>query len=193
MKCKKTQSIRAGQYIREMIEKKHPETVEQLIRLVQQKHRLSEQEIMDIAYHTGIRFTERITRSSDLKHYMATTNARWYWLIIALCMLTATVVLIIPENHPVVYLRYLLGSVLFFWMPGYGVIKSLFPGKKLEKLELIALSSGTSIFLVPIIAFVLHYTPWGIKTASVTVILLILTLALSTLAFVREYQDLPKR
>ena len=148
---------------------------------------------MDNVYHAGLRFTKQPRPVAvDLKNYLVTTNARWYWFIIALCMLTATVVLILPEINPIVYIRYLLGSVFVLWIPGYCVVKNFFPGKKLEKSELIAMSLGISIVLVPMMAFVLHYTPWGIKTASVTIVILLLTLALSTLAIFREHENLSK-
>lgn len=128
-----------------------------------------------------------------LKRYLLSTNARWYWAIIVFCMLTATSVLVLPKIHPLIYVRVLLGSVLIFWMPGYCMIKSLFPGKKLEKLELIALSLGTSTVLVPMMAYILHFTPSGIKTTPVTLVLLLFSLTLSTLAIFREHQDQSKR
>ncbi len=191
MKGQKIESTQIDQYIREVVRKEHPKTVESLIRIVQQKYNLPEQEIMDIIFHARLRFTNQLTSvSSGLKRYLATANARWYWFIITLCMLTAIVVLVLPRINPVVYARILLGSVFVFWMPGYCVIKSLFPKKELEKLELVALSWGTSIVLVPLMALVLHYTPWGIKTEAVTMVLLMLTLALSTLAIVREHRFL---
>lgn len=189
----KIKSTQIGQCIREVVKKEHPETVERLVRLVQQKHSLSEHEIMDIVCHTGLRFTKQPQLSSDLKHYMVNIDARWYWSIIALCMLAATFALVLPEINPVVYIRYLLGSVFVFCMPGYCLVKNLFFGKKIGGLETMALSWGTSTVLVPILAFVLHYTPWGITTASVIVVLLILTLALSTLAIFREHHNLSKR
>jgi hypothetical protein len=193
MKSRKTQLAQIGKYVREVVKREHPETVENLTRLVQQKYGLSEQKTMDSVCHAGLCFTKQPTRFSDLKHYMTTAGARWYWFIMTLCMLTATVVLILPAINPVVYMRYLLGSVFVFWMPGYCLVKSLFPGRKLEKMELIALSLGTSIVLVPMMTFVLHYTPWGIGTVSATVVLIILTVALSSIAIVREHQELLNR
>jgi len=193
MNSQKTQSTQIGQYIREVVMKEQPETVERLIMLVQQKYSLPAQEIMGIGCHAGLRFKEHQARSLDLKHYVASTKARWYWFTIALCMLNATVILILPQIDALVYIRYLLGSVLVFWIPGYCVVKSLFPGKELEKLELVALSLGTSSVLVPLMTLILQYTPWGIKTAPVTIVLLIQALAFSTLALFREHQELSKR
>lgn len=193
MKLQKTPLTQADRYVREIAKKEHPETVERLVRLVQQKYGLSEEEIMNIVQRPGLRLAMHPTRRLDLKHYVVTANARWYWLIIALSLLTVTVVLILPEIDPVVYLRYVLGSVFVLWMPGYCLVKSLFPGGRLEKLELVALSLGTSILLVPMVAFVLHYTPWGIRTDTVTTLLLTLTLAFSTLAIFREHRDLSNR
>jgi len=128
----------------------------------------------------------------DSKHYLISRDARWYWFIIALCMLTAAFVLVLPDIYPFVYLRYLLGSALVFCMPGYALVRNLFSREKYQELELVALSVGTSAVLVPMTAFVLNYTPWGIKKAPVTIVLLILTLTLSTLAIFREHRKLSR-
>ncbi len=188
---RKPHSTQIAQHIREVVKKEHPETVEHLVRLMQQKHRLSEQEIIDLMDHAGLRFTKRHARAvpTDLKHYLVTPRARWYWFVIFLCTLTATFILILPEINPVVYVRYLLGSIFVFWLPGYCLVKSLFPGKKHEKSKLIGLSWGISIVLVSMTSFTLHYTPWRIKAMSTSIALLILTLALSTLALFREHQE----
>jgi uncharacterized membrane protein len=71
------------------------------------------------------------------------------------------VVFTVPEDaYPIVYLRYILGSIFILWLPGYTFIKALFPEKELDSIERIALSIGMSIALVPIIGLLLNYTPF---------------------------------
>jgi len=186
MKLREILTTQIVRHVHEIVEKENPETVESLIILVQEKYGLSRKEIMDIVCRAELHFTTHPTRSSDFQDYVFSANARWYWFTISLSVLTAAIVLVLPEISPIVYFRFLLGSVFVLWMPGYVFVKSLFPQKKLEELERIALSLGTSVALVPMSVLVLHYTPWGIRTGSVITMLLILTLVFSTLAIYRE-------
>ena len=103
----------------------------------------------------------------------------------------------IPEDaYPIVYVRYVLGSVFVLWFPGYAFIKALFPTQVpiplgtegLDNIERAALSAGMSIALVPLTGLFLNYTPWGIRTTPVTLSLLALTLIFATVAIIREYK-----
>ena len=73
--------------------------------------------------------------------------------------------------------------------------KALFPKGKLtetsgplDTIEIIALSLGLSLALVPIIGLLLNYTPWGIRLTPLVLSLLGLTLLLATTAIARERQ-----
>jgi uncharacterized membrane protein len=95
----------------------------------------------------------------------------------------------IPEEvFPIVYARYILGSLFVLFLPGYSLIKALFPTKELDNIERLALSIGMSLALVPIAGLLLNYTPWGIRTTPVTLSLLALTTTLATAALIREHQ-----
>lgn len=52
--------------------------------------------------------------------------------------------------YPLVYARYVLGSIFVLWLPGYTPIKALFLTKEIDNIERIALSIGMSLALVPI-------------------------------------------
>ena len=95
----------------------------------------------------------------------------------------------VPEDaYPIVYARYLLGSIFVLALPGYSFIKALFPTKELDNIERVALSIGMSLALVPITGLLLNYTPWGIRVTPVTLSLLALTVAFATAAVIREHQ-----
>jgi len=48
-----------------------------------------------------------------------------------LSVATAIVVFAIPENaYPIIYIRYVLGVIFVLWLPGFTLIKALFPTKK---------------------------------------------------------------
>jgi len=124
------------------------------------------------------------------KSFIRSSQAAWYWATLIITLTTAIIVFIIPENaSPLVYARYILGSILVLWLPGYTFIKALFPSKNdLDPIERLALSMGLSLALVPMVGLLLNYSPWGITPTPITISLLALTITLATLALIREHQ-----
>jgi len=78
-------------------------------------------------------------------------------------------------------------------LPGYSLIKALFPTKEIDNIERTALSIGISLALVPITGLLLNYTPWGIRLTPVTLSLLALTTVFATAAIIREHQTKQKQ
>ena len=201
MKKSQSETMKTRQLILQLLEKEKPERVETLVELVQQKAPLSEEKIVDIILglqnEGKVRFAETVTSTSSLPAYLRSGKAYWYWITIILAATTAIVVFTVPEDaYPLVYARYLLGSIFVLWMPGYTFIKSLFPTKvpirtsspELDNVERMALSIGMSLVLVPIVGLLLNYAPWGIQSTSVTISLLLLAFTFATVAVIREFQ-----
>jgi len=184
------------QLIIDIVKNKSPSTVEQLIKLVQLKHPMAKEEIVKhilrLESQGKLVFKkERLPSAYTLTSYLLSTRAYWYWAIIILAIATTTLVFTIPENaYPIVYARYVLGSIFVLLLPGYALIKVLFPTKELDNIERTALSIGMSLALVPITGLLLNYTPWGIRTTPITLSLLALTTTLATAAIIREHQAL---
>lgn len=183
------------QYITKVIEKNEPETVEELVNQVRLKYSNSEWEevlerILDLLSEGKIVLGEKTKQpSSKAKNYVFSRDAWWYWSIIVLAATTTFLVFTVPEDAiPVVYVRYVLGSIFVLVLPGYSFIKALFPTKELDNIERSALSMGMSLALVPIAGLLLNYTPWGIRITPVTFSLLALTLTFATAAVIREHQ-----
>jgi len=195
------QKHEVDQYIIQIVKEEKPENVEQLVKLTQNKFPLPKQEILNrilsLEKNGKIRLKPRETPET-LKHYLRSSQASWYWITVILALSTALLTFIIPENaFPVVYVRYVLGSIFVLWLPGYAFIKALFPTKlpiqtssqDLDKIERIALSIGMSLALVPITGLLLNYTPWGIRLTPITLSLLTLTTTFATAAIIREHQN----
>lgn len=185
-------------YIMHIANDKQPETVEQLIKLVQQKSSATQTEIMEQIIHLQkqgkLMFKDRSAPPPTIKDHLFSTQAVWFWIITALALASATTTFIIGENSSsIVYVRYVLGSVFVLYLPGYSLIRALFPQKELGDIERIALSIVMSLTIVPITAFALNYTPWGIKLVPVTLSLLALTLIFSIAAIIREHKTQFKR
>jgi hypothetical protein len=126
----------------------------------------------------------------SLKAYMRSGEAYWFWTTTLLAIATAIIVFAVPENaYPIVYIRYVLGSIFVLWFPGFTLIKALFPSKKeMDTIERAALSIGLSLAIVPIVGLLLNYTPWGIRLTPITLSLLALTITFATAALIREHQ-----
>lgn len=186
----------------EILSNEHPKSVNQLIKLVQLKNDAPKQDIMDrilLLQEKGrIVLKDQLPLSFTLKDFVFSIHAYWYLAIIALAATTATLILSNLDRAPIIggilmYARYLFGSVFVLFLPGYSFIKALFPVKEIDNVERSALSIGMSLAIVAINAIILNYTPWGISTTPITISLLGLTLALSTVAIVREHQALSKK
>jgi len=191
---KKFSKDKIDQHIIQIVKEKKPENVKQLIKLVKEKFPLPEQEILArILYlqeKEKIRLKPHKTLTPQkLTTYLRSNQASWYWITITLTFTTALIVFTVPENaFPLVYARYVLGSIFVLWLPGYTFIKALFPQKELDNIERVALSIGMSLALVPITGLLLNYTPWGIRLTPITISLLALTFTFATAAIIREHQ-----
>jgi uncharacterized membrane protein len=120
----------------------------------------------------------------------------WYWITLALAIVTTISVFAIPDNgSPLVTVRSVLGVIFVLFLPGFAFTKALFPEhvqreivpeKNLDLVERLALSLGMSLVITPITVLILNSTPLGVKLTPVTLSLLTITLLFSTVAVFRE-------
>ena len=178
-----------------LVQTKKPTNVQQLVDLTKLETMfIPEKEIMEhiirLQDQGKLKLKEPLTQTPQkLSTYLTTGEATWYWITIILATATALTVFTIQESHyPLIYIRYVLGAIFVLFLPGYSLIKALFPEKELDNIERTALSMGMSLALVPITGLILNYTPWGIRTTPITLSLLTLTIIFATAAIIREHQ-----
>ena len=107
-----------------------------------------------------------------------------------LALATTISVFTISENsYPLIYIRYILGSIFILILPGYSLIKTLFPTREIDDIERTALSIGTSLAIVPLVGLLLNYTSWGIRLTPITLSILLLTALLAITGIIREHQE----
>jgi uncharacterized membrane protein len=83
--------------------------------------------------------------------------------------------------------RIALALAVLVFCPGYALLAALFPAKDgLRASERVALSFILSISVVPLICFVLNFTPWGISTYPVVVCVVMFTVVTSAIAVFRR-------
>ena len=122
---------------------------------------------------------------STLGSYAWSPLSLWFWTAVA--AVAASLALISVTSGVVLYLRYVFGSVLVLFLPGYALVEALYPKRELDELTRFALSVGLSLALVPLTGLVLNYTPFGIRLLPVAVSLAGLTVALLIAALARKH------
>ena len=177
----------------DVIGNEHPETLEQAVKVVRLRCGETEEDLMERVLRLesqGKILFEKLpaTVPSSLTEYFFSGWALWYWVVFGLASAASVMVFVVPEDaFPVVYARYLFGSVFVLFLPGYSLVRALFGGRDLDNIERFALSVGLSLALVPLTGLLLNYTPWGIRATPVTFCLLALTLVFASAAVVRDY------
>jgi hypothetical protein len=191
---KNSQLSEIEQSILDLVKTTDFETVEHLIVHIQHKYPFSKPEILDhinTLQNQGKLVLKNCAASvpSSLKKYLLSKHGYWYWFTLILSVITTVFVFTIAENtSPLMYMRYVLSILFVLWLPGYVLIKALFPTREIDAIERIALSIGMSLVLVPVTGLILNYTPWGIRLTPFTLSLLALTVTLATVALFREYK-----
>lgn len=134
---------------------------------------------------------------STSRAFLISAQIVWYWIIVALTITTTIVLFTIPEGiYPIVYLRSILAIVFLLFLPGFSLLKTLYPskvplqttGENINIFERAALSLGLSIVIVLIIGLILNYTPFGIRLLYVILVLFTFTIVFATIAVIRQYQ-----
>lgn len=192
---------RITEIIIRLVKEERPENVEQLVNRIKGKFGIPEHEIIKYVLQLQSEGRIKLKKSKPTPHnlaaYVKTEEACWYWITMTLAAATTLVVFTVPENvYPLVYIRYVLGTIFVLWLPGYSFTKALFPTKptdkkptgNLDSIERTALSIGLSLALVPIVGLLLNYTPWGIRLTPILLSLLTLTTIFATAAIIREHQ-----
>lgn len=112
----------------------------------------------------------------------------WFWTTLVITALTLVAIALTPLFNPVVYIRYVLGTMFVLFIPGYTLIEALYPEEKtLTPLERLALSIGLSLAVTPLIGLILNYTPWGIRLEPILASLTLFTIAMLFLAAWRKH------
>lgn len=102
-------------------------------------------------------------------NYFFNLENAWFWAITSLVAITILTVFTVNTSS-LLYVRYGLGGVFVLFLPGFLLISALYTRSgEMDELEKIALSIGLSIAIVPLVAFVLNYTPWGIRLEPIMV------------------------
>jgi len=178
--------------VRATIRRRHPESVRQLARILAEDGGTFDEEafldtIKSMAKDGSLKLGQPSYEIySVLDYLLAPTVSGWFWLIFWLTFISTFVVYIVPNLFPLSIIRWVFGSLLVC-LPGYATIKLLFPYSELQFYERLALSIAVSLAVIPILGFILNFTPWGIRFLPVLGALGAYTIAAVGVAAVRSY------
>jgi len=180
------------QFIQDVVRENQPDTVEQLAQLVQENCNIPKEEammhIMSLNINGKLNF-EEYSLPVTLRAHLFSLKAMWYWTTMVLNVIAIASVFIIPENaFLLVYIRYFFGSIFVFFLPGFCLIKALFPRKELDQTERAILSIAISLTIIPMISYLLNFTYWGITIVPLTLSLVVLTVIFANFAVLREHR-----
>ena len=189
-------------FITEVIAKEKPENAEQLNQMVLKKYSIPPDTttimLIEMEKEGKIHLLNpKLTRPISTRAFFFSQKSFWYWIIITLAVTSTISVFVIPETaFPAIYLRNGLSLVFLLFLPGYAIMKALFPSilpikmrnNDLDNIERIALSLGTSIVLVAILGLLINSTPLDLQIALMTLSILALTVTTATVAVFRDYQ-----
>jgi uncharacterized membrane protein len=137
----------------------------------------------------------KLSTNSMRNWLSSSTFQRLASLILALAALIGSLA-ISSIFSSLLFLRYFLGLVLVFFLPGYTFLRLLLGPKmtftgnlKMDYVEVFGFSIGLSMVIVPIIGLALNFTPWGISFESLIVGLFIATTVFIIGAVLREREE----
>jgi uncharacterized membrane protein len=123
---------------------------------------------------------------------MSKKSVNWYFAVVILTLATTIVVFAIQGDSPYSVVRYVLGFICLLGLPGYSLVRLLFPvasssneNVRVDDLMRFAFSVVFSIAIVSIVGFALDYT-LSVTLETLIFCLSSITIILATAAVVRE-------
>ena len=114
---------------------------------------------------------------------------RWLAIIILYTLVTLAIAYAVPEDSPLVAVRFVVGFVFVVFVPGYCLINILFLGQnRLDPVEMVVLSVALSFGLAGLVGLFLGLSPIGLSFGTITVSLGAIVLVLAVVAFFRKSQ-----
>jgi uncharacterized membrane protein len=178
--------------ILQIIDKKQPKNVKELIQLVQEQSDASaddiKREIKNLQQRELITLEEAAAATSPLSSLLSSRKNLWFWVTVTLTLVALTSILFIPEAEtPLSYVRYALGLVLAIFLPGYCLTETLFPKRNtMDAIERLTLSIGLSFAVTAIVGLFLSFTPFRLTLATALLTLSSIVIVLAIAALIRR-------
>jgi uncharacterized membrane protein len=179
--------------ILKVINEKKPRSVKHLINILQENSDFQEEDLLFQIIKLkddGIVQLETDTSASVFN----LASSLWYLLTIAFGAIAVLLVITISQNsYPWIYARIVFGLIFIFFLPGYALLRALFPVtvqdaslRSIETIEKTAMSIALSIALVSIVGLALYYSPFQLSLNAVVVSVFVLASFFATAGLLRK-------
>ncbi len=107
---------------------------------------------------------------------------------VSLALVFAPIGLFSIYSEPVLYLKYLFGSVLVLFLPGYALMEALYPNRSpFDDLTRFTLSFVMSIAITVFVGLILGDSPLRLETESIALALALFVVTFLVIALKRKY------
>ncbi len=111
-----------------------------------------------------------------------------FWAFLVATLLALFIVEIVNADFPAVILRWVAGTFLVLFAPGFALTWSLFPERTHPSgVNRFTLTVVLSLFLTPAIALLLNYTPIGLEARPIAIVMTGLVFVLLFSGAYREF------
>lgn len=126
--------------------------------------------------------------ATTFRSYLFSLENAAFWAVTVFLIVTTGVAFTV-ESSLLLYVRYVLGSVLVFFLCGLMLMMALYPRMEdLGGVERIAMSIGFSLVMVTFVGLVLNYTPWGLQLGTIIASLVVVSEVLAVVWVVRKFR-----
>jgi uncharacterized membrane protein len=131
----------------------------------------------------------------QLKSYVRSRHAVWFWAVVAIVTVTMISISIPDGHYPANYVRVVLTLSFILGLPGFVLLKLLFPLERNIKpllqtsslLNRLFLSVVLSMIISPSVGLILHFSPWGLELVPLLLSLACLTIVFATIGLLRSF------
>lgn len=186
-------STKIRQSVLKVLREDKPDSVEQLVKLVKQETKLSENiitvQILSMQNEGKVKLSKRSDTPKNVKSLFS-FRLMWYWALLILMGLIVVVIFYLPEDFgSEFYLRQFIGAFFVLFAPGFAIIQTLYPKKELDSIAKISLSIATSMGIVSLTAFLLNFSPWTITLETLVTSISFIILLFATVGVLRGRTD----
>jgi len=118
--------------------------------------------------------------------YLLSPTSIWFWELVVATI--ASIGLVFASSGLALYLRYIFGSLLVLFLPGYSLVGFIYSKKEdLDYLTRISVSFVMSLAITTLVGLALNFTPFGITLFAVASSLSTVTIGLLFLTALKKY------
>jgi len=121
--------------------------------------------------------------------FITSKRERWLLSIYFITTLNAFTWYLIPDERvEFVWIRYIVGTLFIFLVPGASLVSVLNLEKLFGQLEVFIIIIILSIVLEPAFGLILNYTPWGVDPVALLVTLSLFSYILSGVSIITRWR-----